>query len=129
MPLNLKEGIAGEVEKTVKQEDTAFNHGSVYNGILGTPALLALFEKAAQQSVLAHLPKGFMTVGLEFNIKHLKPVAVGDPIKCISVLKKVNKRYLHFEVNAYTDDKLVAKGTIIQFAVESDKFTKLLPFL
>ena len=72
--------------------------------------------------VQKELPTGETTVGTSVNIKHLKANLIGDKIKCVSVLEKIDGKKLEFSVKVYHGDTLVGEGTHGRFIVNEEKF-------
>lgn len=111
---------------TVQEEDSAKYYGSQFDGILGTPSMMALMETTAQRSILKYLPKGFVTLGMEMNIKHIKATTIGKKIRCKSILKKINGREITFEASVSDNKGLIGTARIKQYIVESDRFNRYL---
>ena len=59
----LKAGIEGEAALTVKNSDTAAAVGSGDLAVFATPAMAALMEKTAMESIAPFLDEGATTVG------------------------------------------------------------------
>ncbi|MDR1878744.1 MAG: hypothetical protein LBQ64_04185, partial [Bacteroidales bacterium] len=65
MEFALKEGIKGYKEQRVTLEDTAKSYGSGSMEVFATPAMIALMEQTAYNSVMSLLPEEWTTVGTE----------------------------------------------------------------
>ena len=122
MGFELKEGIIGTMEIIVSKDLTATKYGSGLIEVFATPAMISIMESTAHSSVQKYLPEGFITLGIEVNIKHIKATPVGMKVKCESKLVNVDGRKLTFEVNAYDEKGLIGTGTHIRFIVETKKF-------
>lgn len=118
----LKTGLAGFSEKVVKKPDCASSYGSGTLNVFATPALIAMMERTAMESVQNFLPVGFTTVGTEICIKHLKAAGVGQKIRCTSVLKEIDDRKLTFEVTVEDDNGLIGSGKHERYIVETERF-------
>ncbi len=118
----LKPGIRGEIGTMVTAELTAAHIGSGLVEVYATPQMIALMENTAQQSVSAYLEEGWITVGTEVNIRHLKATPVGMKVRCESELTAVDDRSLRFSVKAWDETGLIGEGTHNRFIVNSEKF-------
>ena len=65
----LKEGIKGTQEVVVSEENTAKTMGSGALDVFATPAMIALMEKTAWESVQPYLEEGSGTVGTSNECK------------------------------------------------------------
>ena len=73
----LKTGILGRASLTVTGENTARAMGSGALPVLATPAVAALVEQAAWQSVQPELEPGCGTVGTRLDLAHKAATPVG----------------------------------------------------
>jgi len=126
MELNLTIGIIGNKEIIVKTEDTAARYGSGLIEVFATPAMIGLMESTAQLSVQPILPEGFITLGTEVNIKHLKATPIGMKVKCESKLIAFEGKKLIFEVNAWDEKGEIGSGTHTRYVVDAQKFMEKL---
>ena len=122
MEFSLKEGTSIIKESKVTENETAIKMGSGDLEVYATPAMIALMENAAKSSVIDALPKGYTTVGIDMNVKHIKSSPVGANIKCKATLIKVDGKKLFFDVEASDDKGTIGKGSHIRFIVNSNDF-------
>ena len=122
MEFSLKEGTSIIKESKVTENETAIKMGSGDLEVYATPAMIALMENVAKSSVIDALPKGYTTVGIDMNVKHIKSSPVGANIKCKSTLIKVDGKKLFFDVEASDDKGTIGKGSHIRFIVNSNDF-------
>ena len=121
----LNKGIIGKEELIVTEENTAKAVGSGGLEVFATPALIALAEKTAFQSVAEHLEEGQSTVGTHIDIKHIAATPVGMKVTCETELIEVdseNPRRLVFSVNVYDEVEKIAEGTHERFIIYSERF-------
>ena len=121
----LETGIIGKEEMIVNEENTARTVGSGGLEVFATPALIALAEKTAFESVLPYLEKGQGTVGTHIDIKHIAATPVGMKVVCETELIEVNDikhRRLVFSVNVYDEVEKIAEGTHERFIIDNDRF-------
>ncbi len=122
MDFEIEVGVIGSMEIVVSKELTAAKYGSGLIEVFATPAMISIMESTAHTSVQKYLPDGFITLGIEVNIKHLKATPVGMKVNCESKLINVDGRKLTFEVNAYDEKGLIGTGLHVRFIVETKKF-------
>ena len=121
----LNKGIIGKDELIVTEENTAKAVGSGGLEVFATPALIALAEKTAFQSVAEHLEEEQSTVGTHIDIKHIAATPVGMKVTCETELIEVdseNPRRLVFSVNIYDEVEKIAEGTHERFIIYSERF-------
>jgi predicted thioesterase len=120
--MSLEAGIKGKQEVMVSAENTAKTMGSGTLDVFATPAMIALMEKTAWESVQPQLDEGSGTVGTSLNVKHVAATPVGMKVICESELIKVDGRALTFSVKAYDETGLIGEGEHERFIVFNDKF-------
>ncbi len=118
----LETGIKGSQEVTVTEENTAIAMGSGTLKVFATPAMIALMEKTAWESVAPHLAEGEGTVGTQLNVAHLSATPLSMAVRCESELIEIDGRKLVFKVAAYDDAGLIGEGTHERFIVKNEKF-------
>lgn len=118
----LTEGIKGYSELMVTEEMAAKNVGSGTLMVFATPAMIALMEKTAWESVQPELEEGSGTVGTALNVKHVAATPMGMKVTCETELTKVEDRALTFSIKAYDEAGLIGEGTHERFVVYNEKF-------
>lgn len=118
----LKAGIKGSRETIVTEANTAKAVGSGGLMVFATPAMAALMEQTACESVAAELGEGSGTVGTSLSVKHVAASPVGMKIRCESELIQVDGRALTFSVKAYDEQGLIGEGTHERFIIQNSKF-------
>jgi predicted thioesterase len=98
--------------------------GSGDVGVLATPAMIALMERASLQCVQDQLDAGTTTVGYIVNIRHLAPTPIGNQVTVSARLLEVDGRKLKFHVEAREGDKVVGEGEHVRVMVDSAAFLK-----
>jgi fluoroacetyl-CoA thioesterase len=124
MELKIEPGIVHTIKKTVEQKDTASSYGSGLIEVFATPAMIALMENTAHSSLKEYLPEGYITLGIEINVKHMKATPVGMKVRCESKLVKVEGKKLFFELNAWDEKGQIGSGTHIRYIVHGEEFMK-----
>ena len=115
-------GIKGYKEITVTKELTAISLGSGDLEVYATPAMIALMEETASESVKPALEVGQGSVGTCIAIKHLAATPIGMRVRCESELVEVDGRRLVFNITAYDEKDKIGEGTHERFIISNDKF-------
>lgn len=111
-------------EIVVSDGELAVNVGSGSLGVLATPVMAALMEKAACKCLGGSLEDDETTVGTELNIKHLSATPRGMTVYAEAELTGVNGREFTFCVKAYDEKGIIGEGTHKRFLVNGVKFTE-----
>lgn len=73
-------GLKAEIVTTVDDRLVVKHMGG--GGVLSTPSMIGLMERAAIEAVQAHLPEGHTTVGFEIHVKHFGATPKGKNVRC-----------------------------------------------
>jgi predicted thioesterase len=118
----IKIGLKHTSELTVTDAVTAIQMGSGDMPVLATPTIMALMENAAMLAVVDELPEGCTTVGGHIESSHLKPSKIGDVVRAVAEVTKVDGKKIFFHVAAYCGDTLLGEGEHLRFIVDREKF-------
>ncbi|MBR3004137.1 MAG: thioesterase family protein [Lachnospiraceae bacterium] len=118
----METGIKGRKEIVVAPEQSARHAGSGLVDVFATPAMVALMEGTASDSVLPYLEEGQGTVGIALNITHDAATPIGMKVWCESELIKVEGRKLTFKVEVFDEKERVGGGTHERFIITTEKF-------
>jgi fluoroacetyl-CoA thioesterase len=105
----LTPGLTAKIETVVEETLVVKHMGG--EGVLSTPSMIMLMERAGIEAVQAHLPEGHTTVGFEVNVKHFAATPKGQKVTVTAELLEVDGRKLRFKVAAFDEDKKVGEGT------------------
>lgn len=115
-------GIKGHTEQIVDETVTADTVGSGLLPVFATPAMIALIEKTAWESIADQLEEEQGTVGTKLDIAHLSATPVGMKVRCDSELIEVDGRRLVFSVKVYDEVGKIGEGTHERFIIYNDRF-------
>jgi predicted thioesterase len=105
----LTPGLKGQIVTTVDDKLIVKHMGG--EGVLSTPSMIGLMERAGIEAMQAHLPDGHTTVGFEVNVKHFGATPKGKQVTVSAELLEIDGRKLRFKVEAHDEDKKVGEGT------------------
>lgn len=114
--------MAGTVELTVSDADTAIALGSGDIEVLGTPRVVALCEEAAVAVLTGMLAPGATSVGTQIHLDHIAASAVGAVVTAKAAIVGVEGRKITFDVELVDGDIIAASGTHTRFIVDRDRF-------
>jgi len=120
-----KELTAGITGKTVIKVDASVSAMAAASGemdVFGTPYMIALMERTADESVRPYLEDGAATVGTVVNVKHISATPMGMEAWATSELLEIDGRRLVFKVEAYDEAGLIGEGMHERFIIYKEKF-------
>lgn len=120
LALNLYVGIKGQAQTIVKDSNTAKAMGSGQLEVFATPAMVALMEEAAVNSL--ELPLGQSSVGTSLDIKHIAATPLGSKVLATAELIEIDRRRLVFSVEVYDEAGQIGIGKHERFIIEVEPF-------
>ena len=118
----MEKGIKNIRTITVTPDKTAEVMGSGTLPVFATPAMVALMENTAAESVEALVGEGNTTVGTVINVKHLSADPIGVEVTCESELVEVDGRRLVFEIKVSDRDGVVGEAHHERFVIDKTRF-------
>lgn len=115
-------GLRGHAATTVTDDKTAAVIGSGDLPVFGTPALVALMERAALNAISGHLAPTETTVGTAMEVAHLAATRLGADVRAEAELVAVEGRTLSFTVVAFDDRQKIAEGRHRRVCVDRSRF-------
>ncbi len=115
-------GLKHEKTMLVTEEWSAKAMGSGTLAVFATPAMVALMEGCAAESVSNLLEKGITTVGIQMTAEHLSATPLGMQVCCKSTLIRMEGRKLTFSLEVFDEAGLIGRGTHERFMVEPERF-------
>lgn len=118
----VKPGLCAEAELTVGEQDTALAIRSGDVPVLATPRVVGLCEEASVKALQGELGPKETSVGMQVQLDHLAPTAVGHRVTAEATVEKVNGRRITFTVSVSDERGLVAVGRVTRVVVDIDRF-------
>ena len=120
----LSPGLTREETFIVDDQHTAYHIGSGDERVLGTPWMISFMERVSNRLVAGYLPEGFMSVGIQVDVKHLAATPVNAQVKICAEVLEVVKNRIKLSVVAWDDQEKVGEGTHWRAVVERERFMK-----
>ena len=117
-------GMSAEISLLVRREMTIGHFVPGMPLVYATPMMILHMEMAAGSSIASSLPAGFVSVGMEVNIRHLAATPAGCPVRAIAVVKSIESKSVLFEVEAWNELRKIGEGTHRRGIVNVREFEK-----
>ncbi len=117
-------GMTGEKILTVTHDMTVQHFLSTMPAVYATPVMILHMEMAATDSVVKCLPAGYVSVGMEVNVRHLAATPVGREVRINSRVIEIGPKSVLFAVEAWDGDRKIGEGTHRRGAVAIASFEK-----
>src|SRR5207237_7714738 len=108
---NVRVGMTAEKTVTVTSEMTVGHFVANMPQVYATPMMVLHMEMASGSAIAAHLPKGFVSVGMDVNVRHLAATPVGRKVRALSRVVQIDAKSVVFEVEAWDGDRKIGDGT------------------
>jgi predicted thioesterase len=120
----LRPGMTGSEKTVVTREITVAHFHPQMPEVYGTPFMIYLIEVAASNAIKEHIPKGWVSVGYEVNVKHLAATPVGRTVTAMARLESINGRFVTFSVEAHDGVAQIGAGIHTRALVDVARFNK-----
>ena len=104
-------GMTAEKTVTVTSEMTVGHFVANMPQVYATPMMILHMEMASGSAIAAHLPEGFVSVGMDVKIRHLAATPVGRKVRAVSRAVQIDSKSVVFEVEAWDGDRKIGDGT------------------
>jgi len=94
--------------------------------VLSTPTLVAWFEAAVSQAMLAHLPSDLLILGAHIEINHRRPTPPGHDVRIQATLLAQDGNKTTWQLQAHDEIELVADGLVVSALVDAERFERRL---
>ena len=115
-------GAESTTEYTADAARLADRYGNKGVRVLATPHLVALAETECLKCVADHIERGWSTVGVRLEVRHVAATPEGMRFSMRAALRQVDRRRLVFDVEARDEVELIFAGTHERVLVETAKF-------
>jgi fluoroacetyl-CoA thioesterase len=108
---NVAIGMTAKKTLIVTREMTIGHFVERMPQVYATPVMIMHMEMASGSAIGRHLPEGFVSVGMEVNIRHLQATPIGRTVCAVSRVVKIDSKTVGFEVEAWDGDRKIGDGT------------------
>jgi predicted thioesterase len=117
-------GLTGHHQLVVTPELTVGHHAAGMPLVYGTPFMILAMEIAAGDALRGRLPEGWVSVGVDVNIRHLRATPVGRTVTTTGRVTHCDGKLVHFEIEAHDGVALIGRGTHTRAPVEVARFLR-----
>ncbi|MBK9314339.1 MAG: thioesterase family protein [Acidobacteria bacterium] len=116
--------VGDKSEKTIEvtRDLTIQMHDPMLPPVYSTPAMIYLMEVAAAGAMQPYLPEGFISVGVEINVRHAAATPIGDHVTARATVLEVVDNLVKFDVEAHDNRQLIGSGTHIRAVLDLERF-------
>ena len=104
-------GMRAEQIVTVTPEMTVGHFVAEMPQVYATPMMILHMEMASGSAIAAHLPEGFVSVGMDVKVRHLAATPIGRKVRAFSRVVQVASKSVVFEVEAWDGNRKIGDGT------------------
>jgi fluoroacetyl-CoA thioesterase len=119
-----KIGEAGELTVATDLKHAVEFAGDGMPAVVSTPSLVGFLERTARQVLAPHLDADERSVGIELDIRHLAPTAVGQTIHCAARVIAIEGTKISFQIEARDDHEVIVRGLHKRAVIRTDSFSK-----
>jgi fluoroacetyl-CoA thioesterase len=103
-------GMSAETRIAVTRDMTIGHFVPGMPLVYATPIMILHMEMASGAAIASWLPDGFVSVGMEVNVRHLAATPVRGTVRVIARLIQIEARSVVFEVEACSDVRKIGEG-------------------
>ena len=108
---NLTIGMSAEMQLLVTRQMTIGYFVPGMPCVYATPIMVLHMEMAAGSAIADALPAGFVSVGMEVDIRHLAATPIGGAVRAIARVTGIGAKSVIFDVEAWNDAGKIGEGT------------------
>ena len=79
--------------------------------VYATPMMVLHMEMAAGSAIASALPVGFISVGMEINVRHLAATPIGGSVRAVAQVTRIDDKSVFFRIEAWNDERKIGEGT------------------
>jgi len=117
-------GMSAERMLEVPPEQTVGHFVDGMPMVFATPMMILQMELASGEAIKAQLQPGWVTVGIEVDVRHLAASPVGATVRTMARVTAVERRVIHFEVASFDGERRIGEGRHARGLVNLESFNK-----
>lgn len=90
--------------------------------VLASASLIWFLETACGDTLADCCDAGEVSIGVDFDLRHLAPSAIGEPVEAVGTVAAVHGNKVDFDVEAHAGGRMVMQGTHRRAIVELRRF-------
>jgi fluoroacetyl-CoA thioesterase len=94
--------------------------------VYATPMMILDMEMAAGEAICQALPPGYVSVGMDVKVRHLKATPVGQMVRILARVISIEPKSVLFEVEAWNESGKIGDGTHRRGVVNVPEFERRL---
>jgi fluoroacetyl-CoA thioesterase len=122
----IKPGMSAERALVVPADHTVGHFVPGMPMVYSTPMMILEMELTSVDAIKGHLAPGWITVGIEVDIRHLAASSVGAAVRTLARVTAVERRVIRFEVEAFDGGRKIGEGRHARGLVNVAAFNKRL---
>jgi fluoroacetyl-CoA thioesterase len=92
--------------------------------VYGTPFMIYLMEVAAAAAIKPFLPEGWVSVGVEVDVKHLAATPAGLTVTATAEVTSVEAHTVTFVVRAHDGVEQIGEGRHVRAPINLERFVQ-----
>lgn len=120
--MELTIGLKGTARTTVTPENVAAAMGSGALEVFATPAMVALMEKAALDTLAPCLAEGEGSVGISLEVAHKAATPLGLEVWAECEITEIDGKRIVFSVKAFDKAGEIGSGSHARFIINNQRF-------
>jgi fluoroacetyl-CoA thioesterase len=117
-------GASASKSVVVTRELTVAHFHPAMPEVYGTPLMIYLMEVAAADAIQPHLPEGWVSVGVQVNVKHLAATPVGLTVTATAKVISIEDNAVVFTVEAHDGREKIGEGRHVRAPVHLERFVQ-----
>lgn len=117
-------GISAEMRLVVAGDMTIGHFVASMPLVYATPIMILHMEMAAGSAIASFLSPGFVSVGMEVNVRHLAPTPAGGRVHIIARITGIDAKSVMFDIEAWNEARKIGEGTHRRGIVNVSEFEK-----
>ena len=115
-------GMIREETFIVEEQHTAYHIGSGDEKVLGTPWMISFMERVSNRLIAEHLPEGYMSVGVQVDVRHLAATPMNATVRVRAEVLEVVKNRVKLSIDAWDNADKIGEGTHLRAIVDKERF-------
>ncbi len=122
-------GMEGRATVAVTPELTVRHHVPAMPAVYSTVSMILLMEIAAGEAIQAALPAGWVSVGVDVQVRHTAATPVGRTVTGYAKVTEVSDKLVTFDVEVRDGERVVGAGMHSRAPIDVARFERSLAAL